>query len=76
MKIREDLSFILNNNNYKKLVFWGAQDSVINTKYLLKYLKAYKKVKIVKLVGGHMGLIENKEVVITQLSNFCCLSFK
>lgn len=77
MKIRKNLSYLLDDTSFKKLIFIGAEDKAINTKELIADLKNHADaIQIVHLSGGHMGFIENKDLVISQLNNFCRLSFK
>ncbi len=76
MKIREDLSYLIDGDAFKTLVFIGKEDTAIQTNPLKKRLISLPNVQVVLLEGGHMGFVENKEAVLTELSRFCKLSFK
>ncbi|MCF6213520.1 MAG: alpha/beta fold hydrolase [Flavobacteriaceae bacterium] len=76
MKIREDLSDLLEDNTFKTLVFIGKEDLAIKTIPLKKKLQTLPDVQVVYLEGGHMGFIENKDIVLAELSRFCRLCFK
>jgi pimeloyl-ACP methyl ester carboxylesterase len=76
MKIREDLSYLIENNAFKTLVFIGKEDTAIQTTPLKKRLRALPNVQTILLDGGHMGFIENKQEVLTALSQFCRRRFK
>jgi len=75
MKIREDLSYILEKDNFKTLVFIGKEDIAIKTEPLIKRLQTIPNVQIVTLDGGHMGFIENKDKVIKGLITFIKICF-
>ncbi len=75
MKIREDLSYLLEDNTFKTLVFIGKKDLAIKTIPLKKRLKPLPNVQMVLLDGGHMGFIENKDLVLAELNRFCRLCF-
>lgn len=75
MKTREDLSYIIEDKTFKTLVLVGKEDTAIQIQPLKKRLKALPNVQMVLLEGGHMGFIENKEVVLKELSRFCHLCF-
>jgi len=76
MKIREDLSYLLQKDSFKTLIFIGKEDIVIKTKSLKKRLQTLPNVQIVSLEGGHMGFIENRREVVGNLHRFCRLCFK
>lgn len=76
MKIREDLSHLIDGDTFKTLVFIGEEDTAIQITPLKKRLKALPNVQTVSLDGGHMGFIENKQEVLTALSQFFRRRFK
>jgi pimeloyl-ACP methyl ester carboxylesterase len=76
MKIREDLSYLLEDKTFKTLVFIGKEDLAIKTIPLKKRLQTLPNVQVVYLEGGHMGFIENKDIFLAELSRFCRLGFK
>jgi len=75
MKVREDLSYLIEGDTFKTLVFIGEKDTAIQTAPLKKRLEALPNVQMVLLDGGHMGFIENKQEVLTALNRFCRLCF-
>lgn len=76
MKIRKNLSYLLEEETFKTLVFIGEEDIAIKTKPLKERLQTLPNVQVVCLDGGHMGFIENKLEVVDNLSRFCRLCFK
>ncbi len=76
MKIREDLSYLLEESTFKTLVFIGEEDLAIKTIPLKKRLQTLPDVQVVYLEGGHMGFIENKDIVLAALNRFCRLCFR
>lgn len=77
MKNRENLSYLLDQHDFKKLIFIGANDTAINTQELQTELKNHSDtVQVVHLSGGHMGFIENKTDVLENLKHFISQSFK
>lgn len=77
MKNRENLSYLLDQPDFKKLIFIGENDTAINTQELISELKKHSDtVQKVHLNGGHMGFIENKIEVIKTLFDFFKACFK
>lgn len=77
MKNRENLSYLLDQANFKKMVFIGANDTAINTLELVDELKNHSDaIQVIPINGGHMGFIENKIEVLENLKRFISQTFK
>ena len=76
MKMRKDLTLVLNNKDLKSLVFIGTYDTTIDTKALLKVYKSTTNKQLVTLPDAHMGHIESEKEVLKYLSTFARFCFK
>ncbi len=69
MKERPNREAVLLNSSYKKLMIIGEKDPVLNYTSLVEECKR-TQTKTVVFPDGHMSHIENKEELITTLTNF------
>lgn len=69
MKIRKDREILLHTTAYPKLLILGKKDPVLNYDENLEQIKN-TDVELVTFPDGHMSSIENRDELLTVLSNF------
>ena len=69
MKIRKDREFVLKEGIFPVLLILGKKDQVLNYEENIKQIKN-TSAKLVSFEDGHMSQIENKDELITVLSDF------
>lgn len=69
MKIRKNQTSIYKTANFPIQMIIGKQDPALDYKSLISQTKN-TKVKVIEFPDGHMSHIENKEILIKNLSNF------
>ena len=75
MKIRENLTSILNSEGFPKMMFIGKEDPALDYNSLIEQTKN-TSVKVIEYPDGHMSHIENKNDFISDLETFTRTCFK
>lgn len=70
MKIRDDRTAILKENNFPIFFVMSKKDPALNFESLKNQIKNTRVASLV-LEDGHMSYIENKEIVESELDQFC-----
>ncbi|WP_103866272.1 alpha/beta fold hydrolase [Aquimarina sp. I32.4] len=69
MKIRKDRSSILANFEGSKIIVAGIKDPILPIDLVVKEAQLYKT-DLIRLDGGHMSYLENKEEYLRELRTF------
>lgn len=69
MKIRKDREFLLHTTTFPKLLIVGKKDPVLNYEENLEQIKN-TDVELVTFPDGHMSSIENREELLSVLTDF------